>query len=281
MFHLLRLQALTLSLFGLSCASALALDEVEPNDDIGSANDASRTSVIRGVIEPGANTRYDYFRISPFFTYQYNLHAEVRILTGPHAGSENFGFFLQAVSPPPYSSSPLYPNSFGSGNGSRVIRLEPGLPPYASLHLRAEFPPHISDGTYEIRYALVRDASRTDVPSLKTETRRAPGSDQVIVKINARTRWGSIMHRLTARATGHKKATVVSNYFGTKYINLPQGPDYLSSNAFEMLYQIDLQRPVTRLVIFAEDSGGLKSRETLVFRRKSASLGPSRFPRVD
>lgn len=67
-FRRLLFQVLTFSLSGLSCASALALDEVEPNDDISSANDASRTSVIRGVIEPGANARYDHFRISPFVT---------------------------------------------------------------------------------------------------------------------------------------------------------------------------------------------------------------------
>jgi len=46
-----------------------------------------------------------------------------------------------------------------------------------------------------------------------------------------------------------------------------------------MEYRMTLQRPVTRLVIIAEDSGGLKSRETLVFRRNFVSFGSSRFPR--
>jgi len=35
-------------------------------------------------------------------------------------------------------------------------------------------------------------------------------------RIETRTGWNSLMHRLTARADDHLKATIVSNYLGTK-----------------------------------------------------------------
>jgi len=281
MLRRLLFQALTLSLFGLSSASALVLDEVEPNDNVTTANDASRTGVIRGVIEPGANTRYDYFRISNLVTYQYNLHAEVKILTGPQAGDDNFDFSLEAVTPPPYSASPLIPNSIASGNGSRVIRRDSEYGSYSNLFLKVGFPAQFASGIYEIRYTLVPDATSKDAPILKVDVRQSPGSDRVIVTIDTGTRWNSVMHRLTARADDHLKATIVSNLLETKYINTRRGPNFLNTTSFDMEYRMKLQRPVTRLVIIAEDSGGLQSRKILVFRRKFVSFGSSRFPKVD
>lgn len=165
-----------------------------------------------------------------------------------------------------------------------MIHLDSGFQPFATLHLQVEFPPQISSGTYEIRYTLVPDGTREEAPYIETDVRRAPGSDSFIVKIGTNTGWPSIMHRLTARADDHLRAIIVTNYFETKFINTPRGPDVFSNTtSFEMLYRMRLKRPVTRLVIIAEDSGGFKSSKTLVFRKSAnrPSVGSSRFPKVD
>lgn len=270
--------SLTLFLPGLSFA--FAIDEVEPNDDLSTANDATRATTIRGEIEPGASFRRDYFKIHPLITSQFKLHAEARILTGPFAGTESFDFSLETVTPPPSSPFPHVPFSVGSGSGSRVIRRESEHPYFATLFLGIGFPAQITSGTYEIRYTLARDFTPEDTPLLNTEVRRARGSDRVLVKIDTNTQWNVVMHRLTARASGHPRATIVSDYFRIEYINTPRGPNSPHSTSFEMAYQLKLRRPVTRLVIIAEDSGGLKTRETLVFRKHAVSRvpGSSRFP---
>lgn len=265
----------TVILFLTGLSFAFALDEVEPNDDLNTATDATGTTIIRGEIESGANTRYDYFRIHKMLTFQFNLHAEARILTGPFAGSENFTFELQVANRPPYGSNPLIPFSVASGNGSRVIHRDSEFGPYGTLLLAVGFPPEITSGTYEIRYTLVPDSTREVAPSISTEVRRARGSDRVLVKIDTNTLWNSPMHRVTARAGGHPKAIIVSNYFGTKYINTKRGPDYYNASGYDLDYRLRLERRVTRLVITAEDSGGLQSTETLVFRKNVVS----RYPR--
>lgn len=281
MFTRLLLHGLTISLSGLSFA--YALDEVEPNDTLETANDATRVTIIRGEIEPGAGTRHDHFKIHQMITWQFNLHAEARILTGPFAGAENFEFRLDSVALPPYTTLPAYPNSAPSGNGSLVIHRDSEYPYYGSLVLGIGFPTQITSGTYEIRFTLTPDATRKDAPSISTAVFRALGSDRVLVKIDTDTLWNSPMHRVVAHADDHPKATIVSNYFGTKYINTPRGPDHYNASGYDLDYRLKLQRPVTRLVITAEDSGGLKSSKTLVFRKSAnrPSVGSSRFPKVD
>lgn len=282
MFPQLLRHTLTILLPGLSVA--FAIDEVEPNDAFSTANDATRSFTIRGEIEPGVNFRQDYFKIDPFIASQFKLHAEARILTGPSAGTENFDFLLEKVTPPPYSSFPHIPFSVGSGSGTRVINRASEYPYFSTLFLVISFPPQITSGTYEIRYTLAPDFSANDAPILKTAVRRARGSDRVQVKIDTNTRWNAVMHRLTAHASGHPKATIKTDYFRVKYINTPRrGANLFSSSSYEMEYQLRLRRPVTRMVIIAEDSGGLKSKETLVFRKINRSREPasSRFPVTD
>lgn len=256
---------------------SFSVDEVEPNDSEATANYVEGSFTITGDLDEGT-TNFDYFLIDDVSDYPFLLEAEARITSGPSAGSEAFVFeFIGEGQGWSENSSP-------TGTGSRSLSTSPPAfnQPFAllgPLYLRIRFASAAPMGTYEITYRLIpADKSHPLIRFFDYDKLRG-NRFRIDINIDAggRNFMGTALVRATANRTVRRSAPIAD----TTDPNATFPSRTFNTDGIKIDYTFRLKRPVTRLLIRAENRAGLASIRTKRYVLPRSKRKRSRNPRLN